>query len=856
MLNKALTHFKNGEYSSSKIILEKILQIKHRNVEALHLLGIIFAIEKNFTVAIDYFSKALKLNPLDQKVLFNRANAYYEFGKPELSISDTEKLILLNNKNVDALLINSNAKMAYGDIDGAIVSLDRVLNINPNNYKALVNKGTLLIEQEKYNVAIETLDYSIKINPELPEAYNQIGRAMKGLSKNNKAITFFKRAIEINPEYKEAHNNLGNTLHELERFDEALTSYEKSISIDPYYPETYYNIGNTLHVLERFAEALASYKKSITINPNYPEAFYNIGNLLQKLRRFEDAVNNYDSAISLKSNYAEAYHNRGNSLRSLRRIVDSISSYEHAIALNPNGTNAYISLANSLKEIGRIEEAISNINMAITLDSNVVEGYLHLGILYVEQKQFDEAVVNFSKVLLLKSDYDYFFGDYMHAKMQICDWSKFNENLDQLLNNIDLGKKTSASFPVLALTDLPTAHLKSAETWINDNYPLNTTLGVIRIPQGKKIRIGYFSADFREHAVSYLIAELFELHQRNLFDVIGFSFGARTNDLMEQRIIRSLDKFIDVRFKSDIEIAKLSRDLFIDIAIDLNGHTQHSRCGIFSYRAAPVQVSYLGYLGSMGADYYDYLIADSSLIPVESRQYYKEKVVYLPSYQVNDSKRIMSDVVFTKVDLNIDEESFVFCCFNTSYKITPTTFYGWINILESVPSSVLLLYCSNKWAEINLQKEFVKRGINKDRLFFCGLINRSDYLARFKVADLFLDTFPYNAGTTASDALWAGLPVLTRMGKSFASRMAASLLNAVDLPELITTSQEQYEARAIELATNREKLMTIKEKLASKRLTSVLFDSSRFSKHIEIAYMNMYERYKANLPPDHIYIEP
>jgi predicted O-linked N-acetylglucosamine transferase (SPINDLY family) len=293
----------------------------------------------------------------------------------------------------------------------------------------------------------------------------------------------------------------------------------------------------------------------------------------------------------------------------------------------------------------------------------------------------------------------------------------------------------------------------------------------------------------------------------------------------------------------------------IDIAIDLSGLTGNERTGIFAYRAAPVQLSYLGYLGTMGVEYYDYLIADKTTIPTEYHQYFKEKIVYLPSYQVNDSKRLISDKVFEKTELNLPLNAFVFCCFNNNYKITPPTFDGWMRILNAVPDSVLVLYAENQWAEANLKLEAEKRGVSKTRLVFGGRIERSEYLARYRLADLFLDTLPYNAGTTASDALWAGLPVLTCMGESFASRVAVSVLNAIELPELVTTTQEQYEAKAIELATNPAKLRAIKDKIEQNRLTTALFDTPRFTKHIEAAYTQMYERYQADLSPDHIYIE-
>ena len=351
------------------------------------------------------------------------------------------------------------------------------------------------------------------------------------------------------------------------------------------------------------------------------------------------------------------------------------------------------------------------------------------------------------------------------------------------------------------------------------------------------------------------MAELFELHDKTQFELFGFSFGPITNDEMRQRIEKSFDRFIEVGNKSDIEIAKLSRHFNIDIAVDLKGFTQDSRTGIFSYRAAPIQVNYLGYPGAMGAKYIDYIIADRTLIPVESQSCYSEKVVYLSdSYQVNDRRRIISDKQFSKEELGLPENGFVFCCFNNNYKILPTTFEGWMRILNAVDDSVLWLLQDTQLVVDNLKKEARKHGIDEQRLVFAERMLLSEHLARHRQADLFLDTLPYNAHTTASDALWAGLPVLTLKGKSFASRVAASLLNANDLPGLITETQQGYESLAIELALNPKKLADIKLKLANNNLTAPLFDTPLFTKKLEAAYIEMYERHQRDLQPDNILI--
>ena len=396
---------------------------------------------------------------------------------------------------------------------------------------------------------------------------------------------------------------------------------------------------------------------------------------------------------------------------------------------------------------------------------------------------------------------------------------------------------------------------KAAEIYIRGRYlaPADAAPIPRRSPRDK-IRIGYFSADFRRHAVSYLVADLFERHDRGKFEVLGFSFGADKDD-MTDRIAASMDRFVDVLSLSDRDVVELCRELELDIAVDLMGLTRHHRPGIFAQRAAPIQVNYLGYPGTMGADYIDYLIADSTLIPESAQHHYTEKIVYLPdSYQANDSRRPISAKPCTRAAEGLPENAFVFCCFNAANKIAPPVFDLWMRILAQVPGSVLWLLEDLPLATANLRKEAARRGIAPERLIVARPLPLAEHLARERLAGLFLDTFPYGAHTTASDALWVGVPVLTRIGETFASRVAASLLRAIDLPELITTTPAEYEALAIELALNPERLRGLREKLARNRLTTPLFDTAAFTRHIESAYTAIYSRHHAALPPTHIHI--
>ena len=466
-----------------------------------------------------------------------------------------------------------------------------------------------------------------------------------------------------------------------------------------------------------------------------------------------------------------------------------------------------------------------------------------------------EALAAYDKAFALEPDMIGLETGRLNLKLRICDWSNIESACAHLISSVRSGKIRSP-FHFLAISSSSADRLQCAKLLIANRFPPSQK----PLWQGerydhKRIRVAYLSSDFREHAMSFLAAGMFECHDKSHFDVTAISCGPDDNSELRQRLKASFEHFIDARMYGDDQIANLLKEFEIDILVDLTGFTDGPRTGVFAKRPAPIQINYLGYPGTMGAPYIDYIIADRIIIPEHQREFYSEKVVYLPnSYQVNDAKRSIGSKAFTRMELGLPLTGFVFCCFNDNYKIMPHVFDCWMRILKQVEGSVLWLLEDNVAAANNLRKEAVARGVDAKRLVFAKHLPRSDHLARHRLADLFLDTLPVNAHTTASDALWAGLPVLTCLGETFAGRVAASLLNAIGLPELITTTLESYERMAIDLATHPEKLATVKRKLAENRLTTPLFDTKLFTRHIEAAYTAMYERYQAGLPPDHIVI--
>jgi len=685
----------------------------------------------------------------------------------------------------------------------------------------------------------------------------QTGLDFHRQGKLSSAAKLYEEIILDDKEHFGALHFLGVIYGQNRQFERAVELISKAIKIDQRNAEAYFNLGNVFKELRRFDDALANYDNAISLKRNYTEAYYNRGTVLLELSRFEDALASNDRAISLTPGFAEAYYNRGIAFLKLSRFEEALASNDQGIAIKLDYAEAYNLRGAILSRLHRLDEALVNFNRAIELVPDLADAYSNRGHTFMTLKRFDEAAANYSKAIELNPEIDFLIGSSLFAKMSNCDWSSFFGERENLRQKIEAKQRACAPFASLALFDSSELHRKVAECYGNAMCAVSEHLGPNSShTPGDRIRIGYFSPDFREHPVSYLMAEMFELHDREKFEIVAFSFrDQQPEDAMRHRLRSAFDSFLDVAGKSDEEIVSLSRSLKIDIAVDLAGYTENSRPRIFAIRAAPIQVSYIGYLGTSGTKTMDYLISDRIIIPENSETSYSEKIAWLPSYQVNDSKRPVGEKTFSREDLGIPDNRFIFCCFNTNYKISPETFNCWMNILKFVDNGVLLLFSGNKKVEENLRREAQIRDVDPSRLIFAGSLPRDQYIARFRCTDLFLDTLPYNAGTTASDALWAGLPVLTCLGKAFAGRVCASVLVSIGLPDLITRTPEEFEARATELATQPEKLTEIRERLKANRTTTRLFNSRRFTNDLETAYLAMVVRHSNGLPPEHILLQ-
>jgi len=614
-------------------------------------------------------------------------------------------------------------------------------------------------------------------------------------------------------------------LHRRGAVAEAAARYADVLRADPGNAEAYCYLGMIACQHGRFAEGAERARQSLAHDPDNPRTHVLLGRALAALGRPGEALASFDRAIALDPAAARAHGHRADLLAALGRNDEAVVSYDRTLALAPDAVADWFNRGGALIALGRYEEAIASFQRATALDPK-----LH------------RADVLRAPLFL--------------SKLRICDWTNYRDEAAQLLSMIRANAPLNVPFAALFLPCSPAEQLQCARRYVEDQPAPPPPLWRGEIYSHERIRVAYLSADFREHATSHLAAGLFEQHDRSRFEVTALSFGEDDNSAMRRRVVAAFEHFIDVRAKSDQEIAELMCRLEIDIAVDLMGFTKDNRCGVPARRPAPIQVNFLGYPGTTGAAFIDYIIADATVIPEEHDACYAERVVRLPgSYQANDNKRPIAAATPSRRDCGLPDDSFVFCCFNNTQKLNPDMFDIWMRVLQVVDDSVLWLLEGSATASANLRAAAERRGVAARRLIFAAKASLPEHLARQRQADLFLDTLPCNAHTTASDALWAGLPVLTQMGAAFPGRVAASLLRAVGLPELITTTPQDYEKRAIELAKNPDELPAIRRKLAANRGTTPLFDTALFARRIEAAYAAMYQRYRAGLEPANIIVE-
>jgi protein O-GlcNAc transferase len=765
--------------------------------------------------------------------------------------------IFKSRPRVESLLAQAEVAARSGDSASALELYATVIRHKPDLALAHYKQANLLRDRNQLEMALAGYDRAIALDSGYANALCNRGVVLERLNQLDAAEESYSRAVALNPSDALALYNRASVLRSLKRPEEALASLDQAIAIRPAYADAYCNRGLLLAELKQWESALASYDQAIEIEPTGFAAHFNRGDLLRKQKHWDAALASYDTAIELKSDYVEALCNRAVLFAELRRLDLAFADLERAIATKPEFAEAYGIRAGLYGVIQKYDAALEDCNSAIAFGPGLTDGYFQRANISIAMKNFEGAIADFTKMMVLKPDFPFLLGMRRSAQMSICDWSGLEFDIQYLIAGIQADEAVALPMAALALIDSEELHGRAAKIWTREENPGRDLLTPLpRSPVRDKIRIGYFSADFHVHPVAILMAEVFEQHDHSRFDVTAFSFGPNSRDAMRLRMEKAFPRFIDVRAKSDREIAMLAREVGLDIAVDLGGFTANSRPSIFALRAAPLQVNYLGYPGTMGAPYMDYLIADQTVIPESHQAHYSEKIVYLPHcYLPNDATRRIAETVYSREQLGLPSHGFVFCCFNNSFKLTPEVFDRWMRILQRVQHSVLWLSQGNASAAANLHREAKRRGMDSARIIFAERVGSpEEHLARLRVADLFLDTHPYNAHATAIDALWAGLPLLTYAGQSFAGRVGASLLSTLGIPELIAETPEQYEEMAVQLAGDAPRLTALRQQLARRHSQPPLFDGRYFARHLEAAYTAIHARYLRGGSPAHQHI--
>ena len=722
----------------------------------------------------------------------------------------------------------------------------------------------------------------LETEPKHPDANYSLGLLAIGNGKPELSLPYFKIALEADPKQTRYWLSMIESLIEAGQFDNARGLLRQSLEfglkgekieqlVKQLKPKGF-EIGSltfsrralkkhldglvALHNQGQFEEVIKQ-SRELVVNYSKTRELYNIlGAAHTGLGRYDEAIKSYSHALRIDPSYALAHNNLGNVFQENGAFIAAIESYQRAINLRPDYAEGYSNLGAAFQQKGELDLALENYHRAIQLKPESAEAHHNLGNVLQEKGDLTEAIASYEHALKLKPGFTRLLGKKIYQQSQICDWAAIKKD-QGLIPSLGISTGFLPPLSMLSLEDHPERHLQRSKLYVRTKFrplPLLKVRPAIQNP--KRLRIGYVSESFRDHPVMRLMLNMFKFHDRRNFEIHAFSYSHAQFDKFHHHLVKGFDALHDVPELSDQEIAEFIRSKGIDIVIDLTGFTQHCRPNILAYRAAPIQVSYLGYPSSMGIEAIDYIIADRILIPNENRKFYSEKVVFMPHcYQVSDNQRVIPKTNLTRADMGLPESNFVFCCFNKNFKITPNEFDIWMRLLIKVEGSVLWLARSNHWSEVNLKKEAQARGVDTTRLIFAGRSEYPEYLARLTRADLCLDTFNFNAGAIANDALWCGLPIVTKQGQSYTARMASSLLNAAGLPELITTNEADYEKVALDLATSPQKLKSIKIKLTINKKNMPLFDTERFTRNIETAYKQMYEKYYAGEKLEHLFIK-
>ncbi len=852
---RGMSALRAGDIVNAENLFKTALRIEPRHVAALNLLGIVMTQRGRFAEAETYLRRALDVSANSDATLTNYGLVLKALKRPAEALERFSQALKVNPAAAETWNVRGAILNDLQRPKDAIADFDQAVRLNPRYAEAFFNRAMTLISIGRYDDALSSFDAAVAISPDVTQVRLVRAKLLADLGRHAEALEGIDALLAVAPNHAEAWLGRSNILFGLKRYEEAMDGCDRALALKPDLVEAWHARGNVFHQLKRYDEALGAYDKALALKPDFFGAWHGRGNVHSELKRNDDALADFNRALAMWPDFAEAWLGRGNVLTAINRPEDAFAAFDRALASNPDLAEAWLGRGNLFLLRRQHNEALAAYDAAQALDPSLAGVWTGRGNIFFELKQFEQAFAAYDKALALKDDLKYVKGDRLHAKLYLSDWTHLDTEVFDLVSAARERSVLVNPFSFLSISSSASDQFECAKSFVADQ-PSFSPIWKGEAYSHDRIRVAYLSADFRNHPVAQLVVGIFEQHDKSRLETVALSFSPDDGSELRARINAAFDDFIDVQGMDDAAIANLMRRHEIDIAVDLMGFTRDNRFNILARRAAPIQVNYLGYPGTMGASYIDYIIADPTIIPDGHFPFYSEAVVWLPdSYQANDDKRRIAERRPARHKCALPETGLVFCCFNNSYKITPDVFDVWMRLLKANENSVLWLLETNSAAAKNLCGEAEKRGVSSQRLIFAPRMSLADHLARCGLADLFLDTLPYNAHTTGSDALWAGVPMLTCLGSAFAGRVGASLLKAVGLDEMITHSLEDYEALALRLARDPSCLASIRNKLARDRNTAPLFDTERMTRHIEAAYTTMWERHRRGEKPQAFAVE-
>jgi protein O-GlcNAc transferase len=855
LLGVALTQL--GKFAEAETYLRLALREYPNSDATLYNYGIILKALNRSAEALDRFSEALALNPRAVDTWNNRGTVFNDLKRYNEAIADFDKALALDPHYAEAMCNKGKSLNALQRPAEALAAFEGACALRPDLAEAWLGRAFGYAEFKRHGEALPAFEKALALKPDIAEAWLASGNLSNELGRHREALAAYDKALALQPDLAEAKLGRGHALAQLGRPEEALDAYDEALELKPDLAEAWLGRGNIHTEGERYSDALACHDTALMLKPDLADAWLGRGNVFVLRRSYDEAFAAYDKSLLLKPDLAKSWLGLGNVYRELKRHSEALAAYDRALTFKPNLAEAWYGRGNVLTELSRYDEALAAYDRALSLRPDLAGAWYGSGNVLTLLKRYDQAFAAYDKAVKRKPDLEFAVGARLSSKLYMCDWTNLKAEVSGLLATINEGKASCSPFALLGVPASPSEQLQCAGRYMLEQAVFPPLWRGERYSHDR-LRVAYVSPDLREHAVAYLMAGVFEHHDRSRFEITAISWGPQQDTDFCRRLRASFERFVDAEAQSDQELADLIRRSKIDIAVDLNGFAGFSRVGIFTRRPAPIQVNYLGYAGTMGADHYDYIIADGTIIPPEHFDSYSEKVAWLPdTFMASDSARRIAGPTPSRGELGLPATGFVFCCFNQSFKINPETFEIWMRLLHAVEGSVLWLKDNEPISTQNLRREAEQRGIAAQRLIFAPPVpDVADHLARHRQADLFLDTLHYNAHTTASDSLWAGVPVITCLGATYAGRVAASLLRAVGLPELVTGSLRDYEEMALKIARDPALQASLRAKLAHNRETFPLFDTARFTRNVESSYTTMWQRSQRGEPPAHLAAGP